>query len=320
MPLDPQAQSIIEAAEKAEAEGCLPAHKLSPEDARRAYLETRAAVTPEPPEVAFVADIYIDGAGEPIPVRYYRPLGSTESDLLPVVVYFHGGGWVVGNRDSHDVVCRQLANDGGFAVLNVEYRLAPEAKFPAALEDGFAVVRWALKGAGGLKINPERVAVAGDSAGGALATVCAKLALDQGTPIVFQALIYPATDLHAASPSHKELGEGYLLTTEAMDWYYEQYLVDASDKDDWRASPILIEDLSGLPPAYIITCGYDPLRDEAKAYADRLTEAGVPVIYKCHDGMIHAFITMGKVIDETNIAIAEIAAHIKDAFDALDVR
>ncbi len=293
---------------------------MRPQDARQLYLDSRGAVSPEPQEVAFVADIYVDGTAGLIPVRYYRPTGTTEVDVLSVVIYFHGGGWVVGDLDTHDGVCRQLSNEGRFSVLSVDYRLAPEAKFPAAVDDCFAVVNWALKGANGRKINPERVAASGDSAGGTLSIICAKMALDLGTPVVFQALIYPATDMHRTTQSHKDFGSGYLLTTQAQDWYHEQYLSSETDKDDWRASPILIDDLSRMPPAYIMTAGYDPLVDEGKAYADRLTAAGVPVIYKCHEGMIHAFITMGKVIDETNIAIAEIAIHIKDAFDSLDLR
>ena len=320
MAIDPQVQIILDAAAKAEAEGRVQVHEVRPQDARQLYLDSHGAVSPEPQEVAFVADIYVDGTAGLIPVRYYRPTGTTEVDVLSVVIYFHGGGWVVGDLDTHDGVCRQLSNEGRFSVLSVDYRLAPEAKFPAAVDDCFAVVNWALKGANGLKINPERVAASGDSAGGTLSIICAKMALDLGTPVVFQALIYPATDMHRTTQSHKDFGSGYLLTTQAQDWYHEQYLSSETDKDDWRASPILIDDLSRMPPAYIMTAGYDPLVDEGKAYADRLTAAGVPVIYKCHEGMIHAFITMGKVIDETNIAIAEIAIHIKDAFDSLDLR
>jgi acetyl esterase len=320
MTIDPQVQAILDAITLAEANGRPQAHEMSPQEARQFYLDTRGAVSPEPQDVDFVAEIYVDGEAGPIPIRYYRPAGSTETDVLPAVIFFHGGGWVVGDRDTHDVVCRQLANDGGFAVLSVDYRLAPEAKFPAALEDCFSVVKWALKGASGLKINPERIAVSGDSAGGTLSIACAKMALDQGTPLVFQALIYPATDMHRSTASHTDFANGYLLTSEAQDWYHEQYLSSEADKDDWRASPILIEDLSAMPPAYVMTAGFDPLRDEGKAYADRLAEAGVPVIYKCHEGMIHAFITMGKVIDETSVAITQIAQHTKNAFDALDTR
>lgn len=320
MTVDPQVQAVIDAVTKAEAEGRPQSHELSPEGARQFYFETRGAVTPEPPDVALSVDIEIDGPAGPIAVRYYRPIGSEENVALPVMIYFHGGGWVVGNIDTHDVVCRQLANEGGFAVLNVDYRLAPEAKFPAGLDDCYAVVKWALEGAGGLKIIADRIAVAGDSAGGTLSTVCAKMALDQGTPLAFQALIYPATNMRHDTQSQIDFGEGYLLTKEAQAWYHEHYLSNDAERDDWRASPILIEDLSGLPPAYILTCGYDPLRDEGKAYADRLVEAGVPVIYKCHEGMIHAFFTMGKVIDETAIAIREVAQHTKDAFQSLDIR
>jgi len=317
MTIDPQVQAVIDAMEQAEAEGRPQAHELGPEGARQFYIDTRGAVSPEPPDVAHLAELEVAGPAGPIPVRYYRPIGSAEDDILPVMVYFHGGGWVIGDRDTHDVVCRQLANDGDFAVLNVDYRLAPEAKFPAAVDDCFAVVKWAVNGAAGLKVDLERIALAGDSAGGTLTTVCAKLALDQGTPIAFQAMIYPATDMHRKTKSHEEFSDGYLLTKEVQDWFHEQYLSSDAERDDWRASPILIEDLRGMPPAYILTCGYDPLRDEGKAYADRLAEAGVPVNYKCHEGMIHAFITMGKVIDETAVAIADVARHTKEAFDAL---
>ncbi len=314
MTLNPEVQNIIDAMAKAEAEGQPQAHQMSPKEARQFYLDTRGAVTPEPPQVDLVADIYIDGPVGLVPVRYYRPFGSSESEFLPVMIYIHGGGWVVGDRDTHDVVCRQFSNNGDFAIFSVDYRLAPEAKFPAAIDDCFAVLNWVLKGAGGLKINPKKIGVSGDSAGGTISTVCAKLALDQNTPIVFQALIYPATDMHIKTESQKNFGEGYLLTTEAQNWYHAQYLSSELEKDDWRASPILIDDLSGMPPAYVATAGYDPLVDEGKAYAERLVEAGVPVTYKCYKGMIHGFITMGKVINEANFAIAEIAEYAKDAF------
>ena len=240
--------------------------------------------------------------------------GSELTRILPLLIYFHGGGWVVGDRDTHDVICRMLANRGEFAVINVDYRLAPENKFPAAVEDAWAVFKWAGAGAGGHAIDVDRIAVGGDSSGGNLSTVVAIMARDFGLNLSFQALIYPATSFHLNTASHKKFDKGYLLTREVQDWYHAQYLRNESDRDDWRASPMLSDSLRDVAPAFILTCGYDPLVDEGRSYAEKLKQAGVQVKYRCFKGQVHGFITMGKAIDEANEAIYEVADSISSAF------
>ena len=314
MALHQQTQTVIDAIKVAEADGQPKVETLSPTDARQQYRDTRGAVTPDPQDVALARDITVPGPAGDIPVRYYRPMGSEEGERLPVLVYFHGGGWVIGDIESHDVICRMAANEGRFAVFSVDYRLAPEHKYPAAVEDAFAVVEWASYGAAGLAIDKNRIAVAGDSAGGTLSAVCTLLAREAGIDLTYQALIYPATEMTHNFESHQLFAEGYLLTADSQVWFLDHYFNTEEEKLDWRASPILAEDLSGLPPAYVLTCGYDPLRDEGQAYAERLAEAGVPVDHRCFEGQIHAFITMGKVIDEANEAVADMALHVKKAF------
>ena len=320
MTLHPQAQIVLDALDAAEASGQPKVEVLSPVEARQQYRHTRGAVTPDPQDVALVLDITVPGPSGGIPVRYYRPLGSAEGERLPALIYYHGGGWVIGDIESHDVICRMAANEGKFAVFSVGYRLAPEHKFPAAVEDAFAVVEWMSHGAAGMAIDKTRIAVAGDSAGGTLSAVCTLLARETDFDIAFQALIYPGIEMTHSFESHQLFAEGYLLTADSQVWFLNHYFNDDDEKLDWRASPILAEDLSGLPPAYILTCGYDPLRDEGQAYAKRLAEAGVPVAHRCFEGQIHAFITMGKVIDEANEAVAEMAHHVKEAFDSRDAR
>jgi acetyl esterase len=314
MTVDPEAQIVIDAVAKAEAAGRPRFEQMTPAEARALYRDTRRALTPEPPDVAHVEDLTAPGPDGDIPVRYYRPKGSDADTALPVLVYFHGGGWVIGDLDTHDVVCRQLANDGGFAVISVDYRMGPEHKFPAAVEDSFAVTQWAAQGAGGLKIDGSRLAVAGDSAGGNLAAVISLMARDQGVPIAFQALLYPATKAERDSESQRLFAEGYLLTDGSQRWFQDHYFNGREDFTDWRTSPLLAADHTGLAPAYVMTAGYDPLRDEGKAYAECLEAAGVPTVYRCFEGQIHGFLTMGKVITQSYEALAEAAGHIAGAF------
>ncbi len=328
MPLHPSARALLDLIAEAEADGTRKRNEdMEPAEARQAFIDTRGPVTPAAPEVAHTADVTIarpngDQGGD-LALRYYRPIGTSLDEKLPVFVYFHGGGWVVGNLDTHDVVARQIANTSGFAVLSVDYRLSPETKFPGAVEDAMAAVEWAAAGGDGhkygLAIDPTRIVVGGDSAGGNLAAVVCLLARDKGGPkIAQQTLIYPVTDFHRRHPSHKKYAEGHLLTSAGQDWFAGHYLRSDADKDDWRASPLLAEDLSGLPPAIVITAEFDPLHDEGKAYADRLSAAGVPVSYHSYDGMLHGYIGMGKLFRETNDTIAEIAAHARRVLADLD--
>jgi acetyl esterase len=237
------------------------------------------------------------------------------SEVLPVLVYFHGGGWTIGDLDTHDTLCRELCNQARSAVASVDYRLAPEHRFPAAVDDAVAATRWLHANATELKLDATRLAVGGDSAGGNLAAVVSIIARDTADlPIVFQLLIYPATDQHGATPSHAENGKGYLLTHETMNYFADHYLPDRSQYKDWRASPLLHLNLENLPPALIITAGFDPLRDEGAAYAKRLTESGNRASYINFPRQIHGFITMGKILDESHTAVALCASELRRAF------
>jgi acetyl esterase len=308
MSLHPQVVALLERASRSP----LPPYcDVPPAVARRLYRDSRAPLAPDPPAVESVRLRLAPGPAGPVPVRHYRPKGAEASQVLPALIYFHGGGWVIGDLDTHDVVCRTLANAAHGAVLSVEYRKAPESPFPAAVDDCFAAARWAAAEASALGIDPARIAVGGDSAGGNLAAVVSLLARDAGGPaIAFQLLIYPGTDQWMGFPSIERNGTGYLLTKQAMHYFRSHYLPRADDWLDWRASPLLAERLSGLPPAYVMTAGYDPLVDEGKAYADRLTREGVRTEYRNYPDMIHGFITMGRVLDTANAALDDCARAI----------
>jgi acetyl esterase len=272
----------------------------------------RKALSPDPMPIAETRDIAIPGPGGPIPARLYR---SAKNGTLPVLVFLHGGGWVVGNIDSHEAMCRHLANRAECAVLSVDYRMGPEHKFPAAVEDCFAATVWTAGNAAALGVDPGRLAVGGDSAGGNLAAVVSLLARDKGAPrIAYQVLIYPATDAAMRHDSVARYAEGYVLTRATMRWFYEQYLRTPDDAADWRVSPLLAPDLSRLPPAYVLTAGYDPLCDEGDAYAARLAAAGVPVTHRRFPGQVHGFVTNGRVIRAAETALDEAAAALKAAW------
>lgn len=309
--LHPQARALLDFIE---ARGIPPTHTLSPAEARAFYRERRTTTQPEAPPVAEVRELNADGPHGTIPVRLYRPLGSTPGAALPVLVYFHGGGWVIGDLDTHDVLCRSLANGAGCAVVSVDYRMGPEHRFPAAVDDVLAATRWVRREAASLGLDAGCLAVGGDSAGGNLAAVAAIAARDAGDlPIAFQLLIYPATDMRRGHPSHQANGQGYLLTRDTMAYFHDHYIDDPRHDLDWRASPLLHADLSRLPPALVLTAGYDPLRDEGMAYAEALTAAGNRAAYVCFERQIHGFITMGKVLDEADTAIALCCAELRRA-------
>jgi acetyl esterase len=312
--LHPQARALLDFIE---ARGIPPTHTLSPADARAFYRDRRAATQPDAPPVAQVRELRAEGPHGTIPVRLYRSLASTADARLPVLVYFHGGGWVIGDLDTHDVLCRELANGAGCAVASVDYRMGPEHCFPAAVDDVLAATRWVRREAAMLGLDASRLAVGGDSAGGNLAAVAAIAARDAGDlPIAFQLLIYPATDMRRGHPSHQANGQGYLLTRDTMAYFHDHYIDDARHDLDWRASPLLHADLSGLPPALVLTAGYDPLRDEGLAYAEALTAAGNRAAHVCFERQIHGFITMGKVLDEAATAIALCTAELRRALAA----
>ncbi len=309
--LDPQTQALInffKAMNRPEL--C----DLPVEMARTIYRDGRIYTQPEPPAVAHIKDFTIPGPGGSLPLRGYRPIGSTLASRLPALVFYHGGGFTIGDLESHDVLCRELCNQSGCAVYAVDYRMGPEHKFPAAVDDCWAATRWVVEHAATLNIDPARVAVGGDSAGGNLAAVVALLARDaKFQAIKFQLLIYPATDLAATLPSHQTNGVGYLLTNRVMNWFMSQYIGEAKNYQDWRASPLLAASLKGVAPALVMTAGFDPLVDEGKAYADRLTREGVKTEYICYEGQVHGFITMGKLIGQANLAVSQCANALKAA-------
>jgi len=312
MALHPQLVALLERASRS----LLPAYyDVPPAVARRLYRDTRGALTPDPPAVEYVQLMMAPGKAGPVPFRTYRPKGAGKDEILPALVYFHGGGWVIGDLDTHDVVCRTLCNAARCAVFSVEYRKAPEAPFPAAVEDCWSALTAIASGGDILKINPKQIAVAGDSAGGNLATVMALMARDAGRPAIsFQVLIYPGCDQRMAHASIKRNGEGYLLTEKSMLYFRSHYLPNQKDWLDWRASPLLAKSLAKLPPAFVLTAGFDPLVDEGKEYAERMQKEGVAVEYKNYADMVHGFITMGRVLDTANTALADCARALKKAW------
>jgi acetyl esterase len=308
--LDPDAAAVYAAFQAAGR----PAYEtLTPAEARAYYLAGRPVTHPEPPELASVQELSIPAPHGAIAARIYTPKKLRgASGLAPCLVFFHGGGWVIGDLDSHDVVCRKLASEGELIVISVDYRLAPEHKFPAAVEDAITATQWIADNAKQLGIDAERLSVGGDSAGGNLAAVVAISARDgNGPAIAGQVLIYPATDFNMAHPSHSEPETSILLTHSVIRWFRDHYLTGTADVHDWRASPALAKTLIGLPPAYVLTAGADPLRDEGDEFARRLKEAGVNVTYRHFPGQFHGFFTMGKLLQQANVAASEIADWLK---------
>ena len=309
MALHPQVAALLERA----AQSPLPPyHEVPAAVARRFYRDVRGPLTPDLPPVESVQLLLAPGM---VPVRAYRPKGAGKDEVLPALVYIHGGGWVIGDLDTHDVVCRTLANGARCAVFSVEYRKAPESPFPAAVDDCFAALSFVAKNAGSLKVNAAQIAVGGDSAGGNLATVMALMAREKGGPAIsFQVLIYPGADQRMKHASIKKNGEGYLLTEKNMLYFRGHYLPNEKDWLDWRASPLLAKSLAKLPPAFLLTAGFDPLVDEGKEYAERMQKEGVAVEYKNYPDMVHGFITMGRVLDTANAALADCANALKKAW------
>jgi acetyl esterase len=251
------------------------------------------------------------GPAGDIRLRVYTPIDAKE-EILPGLIFFHGGGFVIGDLDTHDDLCRVLANQSGCRVVSVDYRLAPECCFPAAIEDCYSATKYVSAHAADFGIRADQLAVGGDSAGGNLAAVVSQMAKTDGPKIAFQLLIYPVTQLgQPEMPSMKENAKGYFLERESMDWFTRMYCPDPAHRSDPRLSPLLAKDLSGLPPAYVVTAGFDPLRDEGKAYADKLAEAGVPVTHVNYPGMIHGFFSMRGLIPKAREALAAASAALR---------
>lgn len=292
MPLNPQAQALLAHMEQ---EGLPPFEQMSVPFAREVMGGFRE-LQGEPEPVGEVRDVLAAGPAGRLPVRVYHPSPGT---ALPLMVYFHGGGWVIGNVEILDKPCRALANATQCVVASVEYRLSPETKFPGPADDAYAATRWLAERAADLGADPERVAVAGDSAGGNLAAVVALMSRDRGAPrLAYQLLLFPVIAPARDTPfaSYSENADGYLLTRGAMEWFWDHYLSDPAQGTDPYAAPWHAADVAGLPPAMVTTAEFDPLRDEGRAYAGRLADAGVPVTSITYDGLIHDFILMGGAI------------------------
>jgi acetyl esterase len=306
MPLDPQARQVLDQIAQL---GFPPVEMVSPEQAR---INFKARPRAAGPEVAKVEDRTIPGPGSEISIRIYTPHGPGP---FPALVWFHGGGWVVGDLDTADATARHLTVGAGCVTVSVDYRLAPETKFPGAADDCYAATVWTVQNATSLNADPGMIAVGGDSAGGNLAAVVSQMARDRHTPpLTFQLLVYPVTAYDFETRSYQQNAEGYLLTRDSMRWYWEQYLRDLTDASNPYAAPLVAEDLHGLPAALVITAEFDPLRDEGEAYARRLQEAGVPTQCTRYDGMMHGFFGMPAVLAKGQQAIDEASAALKRAF------
>ncbi len=290
--------------------------EVPPAQGRELYRMMAQTLEPQGIAIGKVENTSFPGpSGDQIKLRVYSPVAGGGA-ALPCLVYFHGGGWVIGDLDTHDALCRTLANETGARVISVDYRLAPEHKFPAAVDDAYGAVKWVESNASKLGIDPNRIAVAGDSAGGTLSAVVSLMAKQKGGPhIVFQLLIYPATQSRSNTDSMKSFAEGYFLERKTMDWFFDQYLPAGIDPNDWRVSPLAAPDVSGLPRAYVVTAGFDPLKDEGKAYADKLNHAGVAAVYVDYPGMVHGFFNMSGVLPQAREAIADAAKALRKAFE-----
>ncbi|CAN0257390.1 MAG: alpha/beta hydrolase [Pseudohongiellaceae bacterium] len=309
MALHPQLKAFLDSLE---ALGAPPLHTVPVSVARTMYDKGAELTRGTPPEPVAVEAVTFPGPGGTLDARLYRP---AEEPGLPILVFFHGGGFTIGSLDSHDSVCRALSVEAHCLVLSVDYRLAPEHKFPAAVEDAWAATCWAVNNAHTLGGDPDRVAVGGDSAGGNLAAVVCLMAQEAGDPqLSYQLLIYPGIDMTCSLPSHTAFADGYRLTRELITWFYQAYFSTEDDVTHWQASPINAHSLAGLPPAYILSAGYDPLQDENKSYAYKLEGAGVPVTYRHYPDMIHGFYTMPGALDRAREAISDSARALRTAF------
>lgn len=295
------------------ADGVPPLYRQSLAEARETYRNVCVPETP-PRGVGDVADRTVPAPAGDVPVRVYTP---EPEGPHPVVVFFHGGGWLLGSVETHDALCRALTAESDCVVVSVEYRRAPENRFPVALEDCYAATTWVADNAAAVDGDPSALAVAGDSAGGTLAAGVALLARDRGGPSLdYQVLAYPATDYRFDTASYEENAQGYFLTRRDMERFWEGYLRDESDGRHPYASPLRVADASGLPPALVVTCGFDPLRDDGRSYADRLADAGVPVTHSEYEDMIHGFLTMlgDPEFDRAHEGVSEVAVGLREQF------
>lgn len=311
MALDPESQRLLDLAAAANRPAW---NRLSPEAARAQYLALRPPSQGPRPGGVTVTDRTIPGQGGAIPIRHYRPTAAAADAALPALVFAHGGGWVFGNLDSHDVLCAQLALDAGIAVCAIDYRLAPEARFPGAFDDVVAGLQWVVVNGASIGIDTSRLAIGGDSAGGNLAAAAAIWARDNGGPrLRLQVLAYPVTDAVARTESYRRFYDGYGLNAETMEWFFDHYAPDKTSRGDWRMSPLRAASLAGLPPALVITAGYDPLRDEGRAYAWRLQQEGTLADLVEFGGMLHGFLSAPMLLHGARRGTAICAGALREA-------
>jgi len=307
MAIDPDTKAVLDMIRLA---GRPPFETLTPAEAREAYSASRRILQLPPEDVAESRDATVAGPLGPIGIRLYRPVGTDASDVLPALVWYHGGGWLLGDLDSHDVACRRFANAVRCRVVSVDYRMAPEHVFPAAVNDSFEATKYVFEHAAELGIDPDRIAVGGDSAGGNLAAVMALMSRDGALPkVAFQLLVYPATDMMMTTVSSKTIGPGVPLTSATMKWFIDHYA--KGHETDWRASPARVASVAGIAPALVLTCAHDPLRDEGIEYARRLEREGGRVVHLHYSDQIHGFISMGRMIRAADQAIDVMARVLK---------
>ena len=314
--IDPDIQKVLYAASRSRAPSY---QKIGPQAARALYERTAPILDVAPQELPLVDDWVVENAPSPrsgfrdrgghvLRIRRYCASPPSWSILQPALLYFHGGGFVIGSIATHDRLCRRLAALSGCMVLSVDYRLAPEHRFPDAVDDAFATLAWLMKEAPSLGIDPGRIAVGGDSAGGTLAGACAIHARDQGWPLALQLLIYPGLSSDQNNNSHRELAHGYLLNSALIAWFFSLYLRDPRDRQDWRFAPLIHPDLRRVAPAWIALAEYDPLRDEGRQYCERLRSADVDAQCRLFEGMIHSFMQFGGLVGRARLAHVEAAA------------
>jgi acetyl esterase len=309
MALDKEAQWVFDLIKQS---GRPALNTLSPTEAKALFEQTALVLAPKPVPLPKIEDIRIPGPGGDIPARVY--VASEAKEPQPALVFYHGGGWVIGSLNSYDPLCRVLAKKANCTVISIDYRLAPEHKFPAAYDDSVAAYRWIAANTAKLNIDPARIAVGGDSAGGNLSACVTQAARGDQVKPCFQMLIYPGTDMRMGHRSHVENAEGYILTRDLITWFVNLYLRDEKDKTDVRASPLLCTDFTGLPPAFVLLAAYDPLRDEGREYAEKLNAAGVPVRVSLYPGMYHGFFNASGALNNSKHAVEEAAAALRVAF------
>lgn len=304
MPFDPDCAALVTRLRDLN----LPRYEtMTPLQAREAMAAARKAAALVPPAIAETRDMVAKTADGSLPARLYRP--AADAELRPTLVFFHDGGWVLGDLDSHDILCRRLSLAGKCNVIAFDYRLAPESKFPAAVSDAIAAVKWVIENASALQLDPARIGVGGDSAGANLAAAATHQCRDEEShKIAFQLLIYPAVEMTCSHPSHRLDEVGLPVLGSTMLWFRDLYLSSVDEQRDWRASPLLARRFSGLPPAYVLTAGFDPLADEGAAYVSKLFDTGVPVLHRHFSGQIHGFMTIGAQFPTTEEALFNIGA------------